>query len=568
MTETNETAGWELVSWVDPATHGTPIVATIGPAVFDPGNSVDLLSQLLDDGVAVFRINFSHVTRDGAKDDRGRTRKYSYALVRQAITRIRELERQRRTPVPIMMDLRGPKIRVKRIYVDRNPVDSMTVETEETVMVSQQDAAPDSGKMIVVEFDGEFAREAVAGNLIRIDDGRVELRITLAGTVVAARATRRGTVALGKSVNLPRKHLVTVDSVTRKDEEDLSQCFDVDLVGQSFVRSADDVGDLHQTLKLNYEDASRNRDRRPTPRIIAKIETAEAVQGIANAESRDNAFLAILEHEHTFGVMVARGDLGSELDVARVPAIQELLLDYANRVGKPAIVATQMLETMMTNPVPVRAEVEDIWSAVREGADAVMLSGETAGGEFPVRAVQQMRDVLGQTRLDTDAYRRKFKGDFVYGGTRPDGTPPANAVDVVGYAIVTIAEESRSPFIITYATQGRSAARIARFRPKDRTPILALTLGPQTARILRLLYSVCPVLLKRGNVDIQNLPRERRGVIELARHVIGRLVALNPDLPARLGRDWEERFMVATLADEEPEYNWDEARDVVIFRYR
>ncbi|MEO0073496.1 MAG: pyruvate kinase [candidate division WOR-3 bacterium] len=554
---------WQVKQWVDPASHRTPIVATVGPAVYDPAKGIDMLDELVGDGVAVFRMNFSHVTPFGELNESGATEKYSYEQIRGLIRRIRTIEKARSVPIPVMMDLKGPEIRVQHLFVDGHPTDRISVAENEPVLLTQSCRRPGKGKLVVVTFEGDFSHETRRGNLIRIDDGRVSLRILRTGEVVTARAETGGVIKLFKSVNLPDHHLTTVSSITDKDRDDLAQCFDVDLIAQSFVRSAADVAELGRLLRRLYSSRRHNPEGLPTPKIIAKIETAEAV----SRQGDHDTFLEILEEESTFGVMVARGDLGGELGLARVPAVQERLLNFANRVGKPAIVATQMLETMIDNPVPVRAEMEDIWSAIREGADAVMLSGETAKGRFPRRAVRQMSEVIDQTRLDTKLYRLRFEDDFVYGGTRPAGTPPEKAVDVVGYAITTIAEGAMSPFIITYATKGWSATRIARFRPRYPIRIIALPTTPQTARILRLLHAVCPVLLTSRDRTSSDLPRERTAVIELSRYIIRTLLRRSRVFARWLEPGWQSRFIVATLADRRPEHDWDKARDLIVFRY-
>lgn len=554
---------WRIRQWVDPAGHRTPIVATIGPAVYDPARGIDILDRLVQEGVAVFRMNFSHVTPFGERSEAGITEKYSYAQIASLIRRIRAIEKARAIPIPVMMDLKGPEIRVQHLFTDGHQTDRISVADNEPVFITQSRQRPDKGKVVVVTFEGDFSRECRRNNLVRIDDGRVSLVIRQEGTVVRTRAVTSGTIKLGKSVNLPDHHLTTVNSITAKDREDLRQCFDVDLVAQSFVRSAQDVARLDRLLRRLYSDRQHNPRQLPVPKIIAKIETAEAV---SQCKGHDT-FLEILEEESTFGVMVARGDLGGELGLARVPAVQQRLLNFANRVGKPAIVATQMLETMIDNPVPVRAEMEDIWSAVREGADAVMLSGETAKGKFPLQAVRQMREVTDQTKLDTRLYRLRFENDFVYGGTRPRGTLPTKAVDVVGYAITTIAEGAMSPFIVTYATKGWSATRIARFRPREPIRIIALTLSPQSARILRLLHAVCPILLANPDRSVTDLPRERSAVIELSRYAIRTLLRRSRAFARWLEPGWQSRFIVATLADRRPDREWDKARDLIVFRY-
>jgi pyruvate kinase len=408
--------------------------------------------------------------------------------------------------------------------------------------------------------------------MIRIDEGRIELVVTgrevdpggsEKRVLFQARVMTGGKVTKGRSVNLPDRDRCTVKSITPKDLEDIKQKFDVDMVVQSFVRAPEDVAVLDAVLQNAYGDCMT------APRVIAKIECKDAVKGIDADDPNDNVYLRIVEHDCTWAVMVGRGDLGGELGISNVPDYQERMLNIANRVGKPVIVATQMFESMLKSPSPTRAEVQDAWSAVWEGADAVMLSGETANSEYAVEAVQQMVKAIGATRLDCETYRRKFADDFVYGGLRQRGEAPEYAVDVIGYPVVKMAEDASSPFIVTYATKGWCARRIARFRPKDPIRILALTLRPNIARMLRLLYSVCPILLGPPQADRNDLPRERRDVMRLSRWVIGQLAAKvrDPKWQQRQS-EWWGRFIVATLADELPEYEWDKARDVIVFKCR
>jgi pyruvate kinase len=394
----------------------------------------------------------------------------------------------------------------------------------------------------------------------------VELEIdSKSDPTVIARVIAEGKIKVGKSINLPDQPLRSVNSaITDQDREDLGERFDVDIVAESFVRDPTDVGTLSVILDGHYrDDPSYLR-----PQIVAKIETAEAVRrGVdpGTGTERD-IFLEILRAPATFGVMIARGDLGGELGIAKVPALQERLLNYANRMGKPAIVATQMLESMTDSPVPTRAEAEDIWSAVMEGADAVMLSGETANGRYPQPAVKKMYEILSEAKLNPESYRLKFEGDFVFGRLRPLGSLPQFAVDVIGYAIVSTAEGAKSPFIVTYATKGWSAARISRFRPKEPIRILALTLQPRIARILRLLYGVCPVLLTRNDDSGGDLPRDQGDALRLTRYVINEVTSRSKRFSDALDSDWRTRFSVATLAEEKPEVDWDKSRALLVFQ--
>ena len=368
MNENNRLLGvenWSVFKGVNLDTSKIPIIATIGPTVYDPQRGIDMLKQLVDAGVSVFRINFSHVSPQGemSKGNNGeiRIKKYSHENIRKVISRIREIEGEEEVPVPIpiMMDLKGPEIRVKEVYEKGSKVEDgiFSVNSGDIIHIWQESRRSEppidnSVKLVIITFEGSFIQDAHPGNLIRIDEGRVELRIKGRNhNIVVTEVETEGNILRGKSVNLPEGRIVSIEeAITKKDREDLKKCFDVDVVAQSFVRQAEDVGDLKGALTSYYADESSCGLKYPVPKIIAKIETKEAVDD----------FLNILENNNTFGVMIARGDLGGELGIARVPSIQEKLLDVANRVGKPAIVATQMLESMRESPVPTRAEAEDV----------------------------------------------------------------------------------------------------------------------------------------------------------------------------------------------------------------
>lgn len=589
--KTKNSEGWKVHRCTCPDVSIVPIIATIGPSVYDSlaydrKKNKEMLEKLIEAGAGAFRINFSHVSEEGEHtDEKGnkKVKKYSYTDVRNITSIIREIEEEKEIPIPILMDLKGPEIRVvinlekgEAGKLEKRERDEISVKEKENVHLWQENenVAPPSmdniNKLIVITFEGKFSREIKFESIIRIDDGRIELKVKeIKNGLITAEVKTGGKIEKGKSINLPGIKLRSIESITGKDRNDLKQCFDVDIIAQSFVRNFRDVGRLNNLLSDYYSNKPE------IPRIIAKIENEEAVSQGRDRRGREvDHFLDILEEESTFGIMVARGDLGGELGIEKVPKIQERLIDYANRVGKPIIVATQMLESMRKNPVPTRAEAEDIYSAIKQGADTVMLSGETANGDYPIEAVERMKGIIAETEIDPESYRRKFRGDFVYGGIYPKETLPEYAVDVVGYPLVTMAEGAKSPFIITYATKAWSATRISRFRPNDPTHILALTVRPQIARILRFLNKVCPALLRKKDTHAEDLPREREKVIELFKSVIKQVTGKWEErkgsdsasaVTDKLGEDWRERFFVGTLAHQKPEW-WDVVRALMVFK--
>src|SRR5258707_1169292 len=301
-----------------------------------------------------------------------------------------------------------------------------------------------------------------------------------------------GTLKVNRGLNLPDRQRLEGPVLVDEDVRALKAGFDVDLIAQSFVQDHQDVAAMHGFLN------STPLKGKP---IVVKIETPSAVKNIDT----------ILQTRGVFGIMVARGDLGVLADFKTIPQLQEQLINSANQLGKPVIVATQMLESMVKRPKPWRPEVQDISTAIKEGADALMLSEETAVGDFPVETVKVMADVINENMPATEPgqYREKFKGNYAV----PN---PNRPIDVLGFAICEVAQEARAPFILSYATSGVSATLISRFRP--RVPVLAITIKPETARCLCLPYNVYPVLVRA-----RKLPRQPAEFIRFLREIVAEL---------------------------------------------
>ncbi|MGV3531937.1 MAG: pyruvate kinase, partial [Chthoniobacteraceae bacterium] len=333
----------------------TKIVATIGPA----SNSPEMLRQLIRAGMNVARLNFSH----GTYDDHAAT-----------IAKLREASAELDMPVTILQDLQGPKIRVGKL-----PGGVMQLEPGATVTLTPAEAY--SGEASEIPIDYPFlAEEATPGLQVLLDDGLLELRISeIVGPKVRCTVVGGGTLKNHKGVNFPYLDL-RLPSMTEKDRQDLDfgLAQGVDWVSLSFVRRAEDVRELRQLLT----------DRGADTPIIAKIEKP---QGIQNLE----AIVAEVD-----GIMVARGDLGVEMSPEKVPMLQKEIIEMCNRRGIPAITATQMLDSMIREPRPTRAEASDVANAIIDGTDAIMLSGESAVGAYPVKAVEMMvriaREVEGR----------------------------------------------------------------------------------------------------------------------------------------------------------------------------
>lgn len=390
----------------------TKIVATVGPA----SNSKEMLRKLIIAGVDVFRLNFSHGTHE------------SHLPV---IQYIKELREELGTHVSILQDLQGPKIRVEEVEnngVELVPGQILTITTEKVIGTAQ----------LVSTSYQNLVKDVNIGDMILIDDGKLELKVVAKEKKsVQAVVIYGGLLKSRKGINLPFTH-VSAPSLTEKDHIDLlfglSQ--EVDWVALSFVRTADDIKHLRRII----HDAGSKCG------IIAKIEKPQAVANI------DNII------EVTDGIMVARGDLGVEVLMEEVPVIQKMLVRKSNEAAKPVIVATQMLESMIENPRPTRAETNDVANAVMDGADAVMLSAESASGKYPELAVQSMSRIIKSIEDNVDTIYHQLK----------DPIPEHNeflAKSLIHSACV-LGMHTNAKAICSLTSSGFSAATLSHYRPK------------------------------------------------------------------------------------------------------
>jgi pyruvate kinase len=411
----------------------TKIVATIGPASSSP----EKIRELIKAGMDVARLNFSH----GKHED--------HAAV---VTMLREISDELNAPVTIMQDLQGPKIRVGQLaggQVKLNTGDNFTLVPE-----PQYTGQPG---FIPVDYPRLYS-EALAGMTVLLADGLLELEVTgIEGKQVRCVVKEGGILQSRKGVNFPQLNL-RLPSLTDKDKDDLGFGLeqDVDWISLSFVRSAADV----ILLKKLIEEKGAEKP------VIAKIEKPQAVDHLEE----------ILDVSD--GLMVARGDLGVEMNPERVPMIQKQIIELCNRKGKPVITATQMLESMIHEPRPTRAEASDVANAVIDGTDAIMLSGETAMGEFPVKAVEMMNRIAKdvETKIDFKTYTH---------GDRNDVLALSQAVNGIEKVVDLCA-------IVVLTTSGRSARYVAAERPK--TPIFAFTSHLPVYHMLNLLWGIRPIL--------------------------------------------------------------------------
>ncbi len=416
------------------------IVATLGPASQDSAT----LERLIAAGMNVVRLNFSHGT---------------YEEYTELVGRVRTAAEHALTPICILQDLQGPKIRVGDL-----PGDGVTLTRGDEVTLECNPAKTNGG--IPVDF-AELPRFVRRGGRILLDDGRLELEATaVKKESVQATVVIGGQLKSNKGINLPGAE-IDVPGLTEKDEEDLAKGLElgVDMVAISFVRSAEDVARVRKAIRMHAPD------RQDTP-IIAKLERGEALENL-------NQIL-----DSADGVMVARGDLGVELPPELVPIAQKQIIDAANQQGKLVITATQMLESMILNPRPTRAEASDVANAIFDGTDAVMLSGETAIGKYPVETVTIMEAII----QEAESHIRQW-------GHWKGYSPSAESEDAVSItrAARELAQDVNVAAITVFTQSGRTARLMSKAFP--RVPILALTPERPTYNRLALYSGVSPLLV-------------------------------------------------------------------------
>lgn len=422
----------------------TKIVGTIGPA----SESEEVLKELFLNGLDVCRLNFSHGSHEEHK---------------KRIDTIKKIRQELNLPIAIMLDTKGPEIRIgdfKDGIVEIEEGDIFTLTTRDIL---------GDKNIVSVSYKG-LPNDVKIGTKILIDDGLVELEVMeiIDGTDIKCRALNSGTLKNRKGVNVPNVK-INLPAVTEKDINDIIFGIEneVDFIAASFVRKASDVLEIRKILEENGGDYIE---------IIAKIENQEGVDNI-------DEILAVAD-----GIMVARGDLGVEIQTEEIPIVQKELIKKANLAGKPVITATQMLDSMIRNPRPTRAEVTDVANAILDGSSAIMLSGETAAGKYPVEAVKTMYNIAVRTEASLD-YNAILRSKF--------SIAEVSTTNAISKATCTTAMDLGASAIITATSSGYTSKAISKFRPK--APIIAATTSEKVMRKLSIVWGVYPVLAPYSN---------------------------------------------------------------------
>jgi len=421
----------------------TKIICTLGPAV----DSEDMILALIRGGMNAARFNFSHGT-------------HPEHLAR--LNMLKAVRDRLGSPVATILDTKGPEIRIKSFETK-----SVELAAGDTFTLTVDDV-PGTASKVSVTYP-KLNQEVSEGQLILIDDGLVAIRVReIKGGDIVCQVENGGTLSANKSINIPGAH-IQLPALTEKDVADIRFGVenDFDFIAASFVRRAADVEAIRDLLRQCGGDGVK---------IIAKIENQEGVDNIDD-------ILAAAD-----GVMVARGDLGVEIPAAKVPFLQKQMIRKGLQAGKPVITATQMLDSMMRNPRPTRAEVSDIANAVYDGTSCVMLSGETAGGKYPIESLAAMAEIVQETEGAID-YWRKFEKQQV--------VTASNINDAITHTCCLTARDLNATAILAASSSGRTARMICRFRPA--CPVAALTMQEKVRRQLAICWGVVPFLTGEVN---------------------------------------------------------------------
>ncbi|NLK26807.1 MAG: pyruvate kinase [Clostridiales bacterium] len=453
----------------------TKIICTLGPST-DKG---EVLRELIITGMDVARFNFSHGDHE---EHLGR------------LQRIEALREELNIPVATLLDTKGPEIRIgnfkedKKILLTEGQIFTLTTNDIE----GDENQVSISYKNLVYDIE--------VGTIILIDDGLIEMEaVEITPTEIICKVKNGGIISSKKGVNVPGVHL-SMPYISDRDREDILFAIehDYDYIAASFVRTAEDINDIRKMLN-KYKSQTK---------IIAKIEN---LQGINNIDE-------IIEAAD--GIMIARGDMGVEIPYEDVPSLQKKIIKKVYNSGKQVITATQMLDSMIKNPRPTRAETTDVANAIYDGTSAIMLSGETAAGKYPVEALKTMIRIAVKTESDID-YKKRFR-------MRDECSSP-DITEAISRATVTTAHDLNAKMIITVTTSGRTARMISRYRPECQ--ILGCTTDPKVCRQLNMAWGVTPLLMEVEHDTFELIDHAIQAVEEAGYLKDGELAVLTAGVP-------------------------------------
>lgn len=457
----------------------TKIVCTLGPAVDDPA----ILREFLSSGVNAVRMNFSHGTHEEHK---------------KRLDNFREAVHELSLNIPIILDTKGPEIRLGTFKKDK-----IQLNKGQQFVLTAQDIEGD--ETIASVSYKELYKDVVQGCRILIDDGLIEMVVnSIKGKDIILTVKNSGVISSRKGVNVPNVN-INLPAITERDVSDIMFGVenDIDFIAMSFVRKASDVDIVKKLLHDNGADHIG---------IIAKIESRQGIENI-------NEILRVSD-----AIMVARGDMGVEIPIEEVPIIQKMLIEKSFTNGKPVITATQMLDSMIRNPRPTRAEVNDIYSAITQGTSAIMLSGETAAGAYPIEAVKTMAKIAEAAEASID-YWNFLKNWNTY--------MPNSITNAISHATCMSAHDLQAKAIVTVTQTGTTAHMICRFRPL--CPIIAVTPDKYVYRKLMLSFNVFPTLAQSVNSTDELFNVGTQKAIESGIIKDGDIVVITAGVPIGIG---------------------------------
>lgn len=457
----------------------TKIVATLGPA----SSTKEKIRELFKAGVTMFRLNSSH----GDVEMHGQNLKY-----------IREIEKEENTLIPVLLDLQGPKIRIgmlpESIEIKKGQILKFRHQTEIT------------GDILPVDYKG-IAQDVNIGEMIMVDDGKIQLEVQgVEGDVVITKVLTDGLLKQRKGINIPGSQ-GSLEVLTERDKKfvEFAAHQDIDYLGLSFVREASDIVELRELLKSHGNE---------TAKIISKIEKPQAVNNI-------DSIIDVSD-----GIMVARGDLGIEISNEKVPIVQKTIIRKANTKRKVVIVATQMLDSMIENPIPTRAETSDVANAILDGTDAIMLSGETAAGAYPVEAVSMMKRIADNVESSSFMRKNKFPRKMI------EEEKDSQAM-AIGMSIADMSKKMNIKAVVALTGSGFTASFLA--EGKLSVPIFACCPKKITCRHIKLYRGVYPTVFDfEGKIDRESLRKIDEYLISHMNLVEGNKVLITGSVPELL----------------------------------